>query len=113
MEPVARHSRQGDADARRQPQGGFLPCHDLHDQQPGRLGDERNIKNPKLGFQTQQARENATSGQMDEKTTGKLARTGLEAARRKFTPEFMNRLDKIVTFQPLGSEQLKKILTSN
>jgi len=69
-----------------------------------------NIMNPKLGFQTQQARENATSGQMDEKTTGKLARTGLEAARRKFTPEFMNRLDKIVTFQPLGSEQLKKIL---
>src|ERR1700723_3305086 len=69
-----------------------------------------NIMNPKLGFQTQQARENATRGQMDEKTTGKLARTGLEAARRKFTPEFMNRLDKIVTFQPLGSEQLKKIL---
>jgi len=68
------------------------------------------IMNPKLGFQTQQARENATSGQMDEKTTGKLARTGVEAARRKFTPEFMNRLDKIVTFQPLGSEQLRKIL---
>ena len=69
-----------------------------------------NIMNPKLGFQTQQARETATSGQMDEKTTGKLARSGVEAARRKFTPEFMNRLDKIVTFQPLGSEQLKKIL---
>ena len=34
----------------------------------------------------------------------------MEAARRKFTPEFMNRLDKIVTFQPLGTEQLKKIL---
>ena len=42
--------------------------------------------------------------------TGKLARSGVEAARRKFTPEFMNRLDKIVTFQPLGTEQLKKIL---
>src|SRR3984885_9694051 len=69
-----------------------------------------NIMNPKLGFALQEARENATSGQMDEKTTGKLARTGIEAARRKFTPEFMNRLDKIVTFQPLGSEQLKKIL---
>jgi ATP-dependent Clp protease ATP-binding subunit ClpB len=68
------------------------------------------IMNPKLGFQTQQVRESACSGQMDEKTTGKLARTGLEAARRKFTPEFMNRLDKIVTFQPLGSEQLKKVL---
>ena len=42
--------------------------------------------------------------------SGKLARSGVEAARRKFTPEFMNRLDKIVTFQPLGSAELKKIL---
>ena len=41
---------------------------------------------------------------------GKLARTGVEAARRKFTPEFINRLDKIVTFRPLGTDQLKKIL---
>ena len=40
----------------------------------------------------------------------KLARSGIEAARRKFTPEFMNRLDRIVTFQPLGSAELKKIL---
>ena len=47
---------------------------------------------------------------MDENMTGKMARTGIEAARRKFTPEFMNRLDKIVTFSPLGTEQLKKIL---
>ncbi len=69
-----------------------------------------NIMNPKLGFATQQVRDNTATGQMDEKTTGKLARTGVEAARRKFTPEFMNRLDKIVTFQPLGTEQLRKIL---
>jgi ATP-dependent Clp protease ATP-binding subunit ClpA len=34
----------------------------------------------------------------------------LEAARRKFTPEFMNRLDKVVTFSPLGVEQLRQIL---
>jgi ATP-dependent Clp protease ATP-binding subunit ClpA len=69
-----------------------------------------NIMNPKLGFATHEARLATATGQIDEKTTGKLARTGVEAARRKFTPEFMNRLDKIVTFQPLGSEQLKKIL---
>jgi ATP-dependent Clp protease ATP-binding subunit ClpB len=68
------------------------------------------IMSPRLGFATQEARERATTGQMDEKTTGKLSRSGVEAARRKFTPEFMNRLDKIVTFQPLGTEQLKKIL---
>src|SRR5579863_466013 len=65
---------------------------------------------PKLGFNVAEAQENNACGTFDEKTAGKLARTGLEAARRKFTPEFMNRLDKIVTFQPLGSEQLKKIL---
>ncbi len=69
-----------------------------------------NIMAPKLGFNVREVREQTAIGEMDEKTTGKLARTGLEAARRKFTPEFMNRLDKIVTFQPLGSEQLKKIL---
>jgi ATP-dependent Clp protease ATP-binding subunit ClpB len=68
------------------------------------------IMSPRLGFATQEARERTATGQVDEKTTTKLARSGVEAARRKFTPEFMNRLDKIVTFQPLGTEQLKKIL---
>jgi len=65
---------------------------------------------PRLGFQAAVARENAANGTMDGDMGSKLARTGLEAARRKFTPEFMNRLDKIVTFQPLGSAELKKIL---
>ena len=32
------------------------------------------------------------------------------AARKKFTPEFMNRLDKVVVFRPLGTEQLKRVL---
>jgi ATP-dependent Clp protease ATP-binding subunit ClpA len=69
-----------------------------------------NILMPKLGFQAPAARDRAANGEVDSKTTDKMARTGVEAARRKFTPEFINRLDKIVTFQPLGSEQLKKIL---
>jgi ATP-dependent Clp protease ATP-binding subunit ClpA len=65
---------------------------------------------PRHGFQAGQARVNAATGTVDEKLTGKMARSGVEAARRKFTPEFINRLDKIVTFQPLGTEQLRKIL---
>jgi ATP-dependent Clp protease ATP-binding subunit ClpA len=65
---------------------------------------------PKLGFNAGEAQERTMAGVYDEKTSGKIARSGVEAARRKFTPEFMNRLDKIVTFQPLGSDQLKKIL---
>jgi ATP-dependent Clp protease ATP-binding subunit ClpB len=69
-----------------------------------------NILSPKLGFQAPAAKDRAANGDVDEKTAGKMARTGVEAARRKFTPEFMNRLDKIVTFQSLGTEQLKKIL---
>ena len=32
---------------------------------------------------------------------GKVERTAQEAARRKFSPEFMNRLDKVVVFHPL------------
>jgi len=65
---------------------------------------------PKLGFGVAEAKERGANGQVDEKMTSKLAKTGIEAARRKFTPEFVNRLDKIVSFQPLGTEQLKKIL---
>jgi ATP-dependent Clp protease ATP-binding subunit ClpB len=69
-----------------------------------------NIMSPRLGFGIHEMQAKTASGTMDEKTSGKLARTGLEAARKKFTPEFMNRIDKVVIFQPLGSEQLKKIL---
>jgi ATP-dependent Clp protease ATP-binding subunit ClpA len=68
------------------------------------------LMSPRLGFHAAVARENAANGTVDQDMGGKLARSGVEAARRKFTPEFMNRLDKIVTFQPLGSGELKKIL---
>jgi ATP-dependent Clp protease ATP-binding subunit ClpB len=68
------------------------------------------IMSPKLGFNVGQVHAATLAGVTDEKMTSKLARSGMEAAKRKFTPEFMNRLDKIVTFQPLGSEQLKRIL---
>jgi ATP-dependent Clp protease ATP-binding subunit ClpB len=68
------------------------------------------LMRPRLGFHAAEARENAASGTVDEDMRSKLARSGIEAARRKFTPEFMNRLDKIVTFQPLGRAELKKIV---
>ena len=41
---------------------------------------------------------------------GKIERTAQEAARRKFAPEFMNRLDKVVVFHPLRPAQLEQIL---
>jgi ATP-dependent Clp protease ATP-binding subunit ClpB len=40
----------------------------------------------------------------------KIERTAVEAARRKFSPEFMNRLDKVVVFHPLRRQQLEKVL---
>jgi ATP-dependent Clp protease ATP-binding subunit ClpB len=40
----------------------------------------------------------------------KISRTAVEAARRKFTPEFMNRIDKVVVFKTLRPEHLQKIL---
>lgn len=40
----------------------------------------------------------------------KLARTAVEAARRKFSPEFLNRLDRVVVFHQLQPEQLEEIL---
>jgi ATP-dependent Clp protease ATP-binding subunit ClpB len=62
---------------------------------------------PRLGFQPNSGVQNT---EVDEKLNGKLSRSGLEAARRKFTPEFINRLDKIVTFHPLGAAELRRIL---
>jgi ATP-dependent Clp protease ATP-binding subunit ClpB len=49
----------------------------------------------------------------DKLTTGlheKVERTAVEAARRKFSPEFMNRLDKVVVFHPLKREELNDVL---
>lgn len=41
----------------------------------------------------------------------KIQRVAVEAARKKFTPEFMNRIDKTVVFKTLRDEHLKEILS--
>jgi ATP-dependent Clp protease ATP-binding subunit ClpB len=40
----------------------------------------------------------------------KVQRTAVEAARRKFSPEFMNRLDRVVVFHPLKRAELDEVL---
>jgi ATP-dependent Clp protease ATP-binding subunit ClpB len=40
----------------------------------------------------------------------KVERAAMEAARRRFSPEFMNRLDKVVVFHPLQRNQLEEVL---
>ena len=47
---------------------------------------------------------------VDESLDDKIQRTAVEAARRKFSPEFMNRIDKSVVFRTLRDEHLKQIL---
>src|SRR5256714_7246964 len=48
--------------------------------------------------------------QLDNKVDDKMTRTAVEAARRKFSPEFMNRIDKTVVFRMLRAEHLEQIL---
>ncbi len=48
--------------------------------------------------------------QDDDEIDTKIYRTALEAAKRKFSPEFMNRIDKVVVFRSLKEHHLRKIL---
>ena len=53
---------------------------------------------------------NAGPRQDDEELDQKIYHTATEAARRKFSPEFMNRIDKVIVFRTLKREHLEKIL---
>ncbi len=61
---------------------------------------------PKLGFHVSTPDDSNCAPIL----TTKLTRAGVEAARRKFTPEFLNRLDRIVVFKALGNEELNRII---
>jgi ATP-dependent Clp protease ATP-binding subunit ClpB len=53
-----------------------------------------------------------TAGQHEEDAAldQKIYRTAVDAARRKFSPEFMNRIDKTIVFRTLKREHLEEIL---
>jgi ATP-dependent Clp protease ATP-binding subunit ClpA len=40
----------------------------------------------------------------------KMYHTALEVAKRKFSPEFMNRIDKVVVFRTLNQQHLRQVL---
>ncbi|MFN0167248.1 MAG: AAA family ATPase [Bryobacteraceae bacterium] len=61
------------------------------------------LLSPRLGFAS------AATSQPGE-LNNKIDRSGVAAARRHFTPEFVNRLDHIVVFKPLADTDLMKIL---
>ncbi len=52
----------------------------------------------------------AMSTSEDDEIDTKIYRTALEAAKRKFSPEFMNRIDKVVVFRSLKERHLRRIL---
>ncbi len=66
------------------------------------------LMSPRLGFHFEPADPKTCA--LDGRLSGKISQAGIDAARRKFTPEFINRLDKIVVFKPLGDAELRQIL---
>jgi ATP-dependent Clp protease ATP-binding subunit ClpA len=61
---------------------------------------------PRIGFTGTPA----PSSQSAEDTDRKIYRVATEAARRRFSPEFMNRIDKVVVFRSLTHPQLVRVL---
>ncbi len=59
-----------------------------------------------IGFAPSKAAKNPEDTEIDTK----IYRTALEAAKRKFSPEFMNRIDKVVVFRSLKEHHLRQIL---
>lgn len=66
------------------------------------------LMNPRLGFNRAQPADKTLAA--DEQMAKKMSKTAVESARRKFTPEFMNRIDKTVVFKQLGETELRRIL---
>ncbi len=60
--------------------------------------------NPEFGFQS------ARQGRGTVRSASKLQGIGLSAVRKRFSPEFVNRIDCIITYQPLTVESLSTIL---
>jgi ATP-dependent Clp protease ATP-binding subunit ClpA len=59
-----------------------------------------------IGFAPANKSENVNDSEIDQQ----IYRTAAEAARRKFSPEFMNRIDKVVVFRSLKESHLRQIL---
>ena len=69
------------------------------------LGSQEMIKlmSGGLGFSSGPSEE-------DDELDKKVYRVATDAARRKFSPEFMNRLDKVIVFRALQRSHMEKIL---
>ena len=70
------------------------------------LGAREMLKeiNPHIGFQS------GSSTKTPVDLTNKIQAIGLGAVRKRFSPEFVNRIDAVVTYRPLDAEALELIL---
>ncbi len=59
---------------------------------------------PEFGFEAVMEKTSVRGG------IAKLTSIGMGAVRRKFSPEFVNRIDAVITYQPLSAESLRTIL---
>src|SRR2546428_484793 len=59
-----------------------------------------------IGFHSGKNVKNPNDNEVDQK----IYRTAVDAAKRKFSPEFMNRIDKVVVFRSLKEHHLRAIL---
>jgi ATP-dependent Clp protease ATP-binding subunit ClpB len=59
-----------------------------------------------IGFTSGVKQDEANLAEIDKK----MYHTALDVAKRKFSPEFMNRIDKVVVFRTLNQQHLKQIL---
>jgi ATP-dependent Clp protease ATP-binding subunit ClpA len=66
----------------------------------------RDLTQGGIGFTSGAQKDEAALADMDRK----LYHTALQAAKRRFSPEFMNRLDKVVVFRALNPADLSQIL---
>jgi ATP-dependent Clp protease ATP-binding subunit ClpB len=64
------------------------------------------LVSPRLGLHAPSFDDTGSTMNLSARISG----AGIAAARRKFTPEFINRLDNIVVFKSLGREQLPRIV---
>lgn len=63
---------------------------------------------PDFGFEAMSPA--MSSAQRQEETLGKLQSIGWGAVRRKFSPEFVNRIDAVITYHPLDAAAMDTIL---
>jgi len=52
----------------------------------------------------------ARTSETDSSLSQKMFRVAIDAAKKRFSPEFMNRIDKVIVFQQLQPDDLRKIL---